>query len=319
MQTGVKERTLWIDVLKGLAIILVVVGHNVNNSVSEFIYCFHMPLFFLLSGFVFSPKPINQYISKSFKRLVIPYIAFLITIFVPQIIALLSHENPLDDCVHLIKTILYGGALLTGVYGVFWFVSVLWFATNLFNYILELHCRGWLLLILILIGYLLTLIPYPLPWNLHVVPMAVAYIWIGYLMKGYLDRMFSSKKLFCVLAIMILLAVYLLRYELSIDMKYARYGIFGISMLGSIIASLSICVLAFILSTNNAICRILGYIGTASMVIMYIHLPVKYWIVGFFSKNQESLGILLGIILSLIVYMFLSKIKVTNRLYLGIL
>lgn len=51
-----KERLLYVDTLKAFGIILVVMGHVFHDSdsiVSHFIYAFHMPLFFLLSG-VFS-------------------------------------------------------------------------------------------------------------------------------------------------------------------------------------------------------------------------------------------------------------------------
>ena len=59
-----KERIKWIDTAKGIAIVLVVIGHvvqsyhNVNlyedsvlfNFSSRFVYSFHMPLFMLVSG-----------------------------------------------------------------------------------------------------------------------------------------------------------------------------------------------------------------------------------------------------------------------------
>lgn len=70
------NRIEWIDALKGIAIFSVVLGHCVTDSMSsntfpeyaaflkilyDFIYSFHMPLFFIISGYVF-------YISKSYKR-----------------------------------------------------------------------------------------------------------------------------------------------------------------------------------------------------------------------------------------------------------
>ena len=64
-----KERVQWIDALKGFAIISVVLGHAIlaylysgeipENPkmllavVSNFLYAFHMPLFFMISGYVF--------------------------------------------------------------------------------------------------------------------------------------------------------------------------------------------------------------------------------------------------------------------------
>jgi uncharacterized membrane protein YcfT len=38
----------WIDSLKGMAIVLVVIGHlnTISNELNQYIYSFHMPLFF---------------------------------------------------------------------------------------------------------------------------------------------------------------------------------------------------------------------------------------------------------------------------------
>lgn len=42
-----KERILWIDVAKGIAIVLMIIGHTVQfgNPIRNFIFSFHMPLF----------------------------------------------------------------------------------------------------------------------------------------------------------------------------------------------------------------------------------------------------------------------------------
>ena len=56
------KRLDWIDIAKGIGIILVVLGHTLVPQVREtgfagflwiFIYNFHMPLFFFLSGYLF--------------------------------------------------------------------------------------------------------------------------------------------------------------------------------------------------------------------------------------------------------------------------
>ena len=40
-----QNRIIWIDLLKGLGIVLVILGHtpNIPESVHSFIYSFHMP------------------------------------------------------------------------------------------------------------------------------------------------------------------------------------------------------------------------------------------------------------------------------------
>lgn len=58
-------RLQYIDRLKGLAIILVVMGHifgfsQPEDGINTFIYTFHMPLFMFLSGLVISCPPISR-------------------------------------------------------------------------------------------------------------------------------------------------------------------------------------------------------------------------------------------------------------------
>ena len=45
------ERISWLDTLKGIGIVLVVIGHiYTNQSIFNWLYSFHMPLLFLRQG-----------------------------------------------------------------------------------------------------------------------------------------------------------------------------------------------------------------------------------------------------------------------------
>lgn len=77
----VKQRDLTIDSLKGLAIILMIVGH-LSLYYHDVIYSFHMPLFFIVAGYFFKPVPFLKGMKKDAKRLLVPYlIVAFITIF----------------------------------------------------------------------------------------------------------------------------------------------------------------------------------------------------------------------------------------------
>lgn len=52
------KRLKWIDVLKGIGMYLVILGHT-HFASRGVIYAFHMPLFFLISGMFFSYKKIS--------------------------------------------------------------------------------------------------------------------------------------------------------------------------------------------------------------------------------------------------------------------
>ena len=55
-------RLAWIDVLRALAIILVVFGHQVGGEIVFFLFTspVKMPLFFAISGYVFSMRGGND-------------------------------------------------------------------------------------------------------------------------------------------------------------------------------------------------------------------------------------------------------------------
>lgn len=77
----VTERIEWIDVAKGIGIILVIAGHTFQLSWSGPIYAFHLPLFFLLSGLFAMPAyelTFSGYVKKIAKRLIIPWMVMLV-------------------------------------------------------------------------------------------------------------------------------------------------------------------------------------------------------------------------------------------------
>ena len=53
-----KQRISYIDSLKGLGIILIVVGHIIpyESMLHVWIYSFHVPIFFIISGMLFKMK-----------------------------------------------------------------------------------------------------------------------------------------------------------------------------------------------------------------------------------------------------------------------
>lgn len=62
-----KKRDLTIDFIKGICIILMVIGHSgAPEWLFYIIYSFHMPVFFLVSGYLFKPKYLLEW--KTFVR-----------------------------------------------------------------------------------------------------------------------------------------------------------------------------------------------------------------------------------------------------------
>jgi len=87
------NRIDWVDYAKGIGIILVVVGHVLRGlqkipaavpgweAVDSWIYAFHMPLFFFLSGLFIEPScrgPLGRFIGDKARRILWPYFVWTI-------------------------------------------------------------------------------------------------------------------------------------------------------------------------------------------------------------------------------------------------
>ena len=67
----------FLDILKGIGIILVLIGHIYSNdTVYHCLYSFHMQLFFMAAGYTYKEKPVLQDIKRRFQTIVVPYFSF---------------------------------------------------------------------------------------------------------------------------------------------------------------------------------------------------------------------------------------------------
>lgn len=87
-----KERCVYIDIIKAFAIFLVVFGHVIqfwlyadtwwNERIFLIIYSFHMPLFMMISGLVVGmyrkPMGYRSFIQKRFCQLMVPYLSWAV-------------------------------------------------------------------------------------------------------------------------------------------------------------------------------------------------------------------------------------------------
>jgi len=69
------ERHAWIDIAKSFAIYLVILGHlDQSDFVSSFLWTFHVPLFFFISGFLSRPRDPPATVRHLLRRLAGPYV-----------------------------------------------------------------------------------------------------------------------------------------------------------------------------------------------------------------------------------------------------
>lgn len=91
--TDALQRTAWIDVLKSIAIIAVVIAHHplVTQKIFYIIF-FSIPLFFFVSGYLFNPNvTFHELLRRRFDTIFKPYI---FTVFVVSIVYIAAKDMP---------------------------------------------------------------------------------------------------------------------------------------------------------------------------------------------------------------------------------
>lgn len=261
----------WIDVLKGIGIICVVIGHVANL---RYVYLFHMPLFFMLAGYTFRPVDNLTFVKKKTLRLLVPYVAWLIILT----IVILLIDGKLMPIYDLSYKFLYGGVLLPKEYGAFWFSTVLFSSLVVYNSVAN-KCGSNRALLMIVTIFLLT--SYVLEWRnillpecFHAVPMAVVYIHIG----KKLHELVTNEKIKVLMCKYLLTGgvvtiplTFIFMDRLQIDMKIGHYGIPFVSLAISVMLCIYISIIAKSISKVPIVGDMMIYIGKASMAIMFAH------------------------------------------------
>lgn len=336
-----KKRLSWVDVTKGFLMILVVIGHypgQLDFPLAKYIYWFHMPAFFILSGMFFKPileKGITkQAIHKRFMQLIVPYLFFLVTITVIRYGMEIGSGN-MDVSWYLndLWTLVIGGRFARGAYGVFWFVTTLFFTylffiwmTKYFNRVKQLT----ILTVFYLIAHLESLYvmqviggapdkasqTIPMMWNIDVALMAVVYFSLGYYMKNIWMNVTKpwliTGFIFSVTAIL-LDWFKVIDYHLS--MKFLRYEHIVLDLVIPLSMTL-VFVGVFQLIASRMSLKWLQQIEKHSISIMYLHIFTdivlndyfKYGIIGF-----TAFGLVVPIVASIII----QKLVPHGKLFLG--
>lgn len=134
-----RKRIEWIDMAKGYGIILVILAHTgVNPRLNHWIYTFHLPLFFFLSGYVFNAgNNFKDFVFKKLKTMVIPYFCFASLIIIFQIFDQNISLNNLST--YLFET-LYS-IIIQKRFWTLWFLTCLFFLDVIFYWAVK-FCKN---------------------------------------------------------------------------------------------------------------------------------------------------------------------------------
>lgn len=262
------NRIEYIDIAKGLGMILVVIGHCINGKTfpGTWINSFHMPLFFILSGLCFSEKKYPTFLpflKKRVKTLLLPCIYFSVLV---TSLSTLTHSK---FTFHRLIEQTLPGAL--------WFVFILFLAEIVYYFIQQYNKKKIYtficLFLCLLIGITLNRVGFKLSHSLCSTFTATFYYGLGHILKNniYQLSLYNKKILFVSLSLC-LPGILVLITNQSIDL--CGNNIPNPELL-YIIVSISGSLGLMILSTlkfNPNIKKIILYIGKNTLVILSLHI-----------------------------------------------
>lgn len=267
------------DVMKGIGIVLMLVGHiPPGEKIYCFIYSFHMPLFFLLSGaFAKVSSDLKDAIVKDLKRLVSPVLVTMAFIIALSPLYYFIDGN-FNNVVAQVLSLLWLGDAVRTKWGLvtidsMWFLMALFWARCLFRVVARC-CEKIQKLrdeIILVVCVALSFAAISLHHQLPPAPLgllkglsAVQFYAIGWYLKNHKlpDWMFASFVVCWLLA---------LRFG-GIDMVRYYYGCYPLDVLGAVGAT----TLVYLLS--KAVCtylakpgKLLQWFGVNSLLILCVN------------------------------------------------
>ena len=293
-------RVIWIDIMRGIAILLIVLCHlsmygSFPYSLYKLFYVFHVPIFFFVTGCVeHFDMPMGKFAMKKAKALLIPYF----------ILFLASHPGIFKwSRWEKLPTVFFD--LITGLnVGPLWFLPTLFFTELFFKFIYDRAAKTmfyWTVL-LACIGIIVDRFVLPvhlfgrkfvdLFWHLDVVLIVLLFMYLGHgaFRKEILNKIMQKPAGFYGAVFLCLcVTVFSAKFNEPVDIHYGRYGFFPWFYLG---ACAGIFLTAFVSiflerSKFGVLSKILVLAGKNSLVLLAFHWLFGEWFSDLLSQAEK--------------------------------
>lgn len=267
------KRVEWIDVLKGIGIILVVLGHNqVTKYAGTYISSIHMPLFLLISGYLYDSKKYSKFINfleSRFKGIIIPFLFFtLISLFTYMGLSMIRGE--VIEWSKVIRQFIISG--VTPLNLPLWFLKTL-FVVELMFYFLKKYSKNNIILFVCLAIFLM------ISFNNHLFGLdfevtrtfnALFFYGLGNLLRG--KKIDFKYKIFILLLTLVVSNIIVAKsVNINLYLAISLTDHFMYFFLAACSGITSCYILARFINKS----KILEYFGKNSLIVLGMHMLIK--------------------------------------------
>lgn len=268
-------RDVTFDIMKGIGILLVLVGHVYEwQSVRQFVYTFHMPMFFIVAGYfskAYDEVPNWRTAVRGYARRLLPPFFLVAAMNIGWMLLLSVMQHDWTPAIFMGLSYLYSdttdwvtpwGNLHLGIT---WFLLTLFWAKTLFLFLSR--WRRWRLVVSILLaiaalGFHVSMSH--TPWCLMLSLTALPLVTLGYEWRHFQLPVW-------VICLMVASWVASLFFS-RLDMFGYEWGIYPLSLLGACGGTWLLYILSRLCAKHlPAVGKVFAWLGVASLAIMCMH------------------------------------------------
>ena len=281
-----KNRKQFLDVARGLAIICIVLGHLGQGSINRVVFTFHVPIFFLISGyFISAESSVKEFLKKKIRTLIVPYGVFCLAVILSAVAfdLLLNHgRNALQLAAEWFFAALYGAGdsytypFTIRAIGALWFLLATFWGSVALRILLD--CKAGTRLAVVAAVFALSkwsTCIFWFPLSIQAGGAALLYMYIGYLCKDLLP-MFQRLRMETKAALLSLMAWVWVAFMVNFQSFWLVHCDFGrgvVDIIGSLCACACVLVLSYCISSRwKKLAKAAAYLGRYSLLVLGMHI-----------------------------------------------
>jgi len=339
----VTERVQWIDLAKGIAILLTIVGHSVEygikgSYVRGMIFSFHMPLFFILSMITYrnaqSLEEFKKKTQKAFYHLIIPALIVYVLYTCLQCVENIQLITDLSFWKEKLYTFIfasgvsleYGGMEIKPL-GMLWFFFALFIGRLIFDYI-HLKIKDDAIVFVLtcitgILGIILGQVQW-LPFSMDIAFAIQPFLFWGHVIKKKSIIVTKKPVKKVLLWAVVWIALYVIitpdyQVRTYLELACRRYSLFPISYICAIAGTMFIGEVSVLCSKLRKLFSPIIFLGKNSLYMFCIH-AMDSWIRGwwyvdgnqFVSAIRRCISDLIIFIIIMLIVSIIRKIKSKN-------
>lgn len=239
-----------------------------GGVVHTYIQSFHMPLFFIVSGYLWKSNNILTVAKKRFRTLLVPYLVFATIYFILNLAVRFLGYSYIGISESLLAICLFPTDMSNMPFSPsLWFLPCIFF-TELFYTIISKHTqtmmrKGVVVGIITVIGLTYSSFDLPmLPWALETVATALLFWYVGELIhKNYAKISDLFNHGFVPVLILFCISIVMAFTNGCVDMRSSRYCIPPLYLINGILGTLAYWAVAYQWNKYRSFHKIIDYIG----------------------------------------------------------